>query len=120
MNQQEFLNIATFNVRGPCDAAPYNWENRRDRVREIFKICQLHLCGMQEPFKMQINDIIADSRYAYIGNGRDDFKDQGEHSCIIYDTVRLTLLDHGTFGLSESPDVPGVRSWNSAHPRIAT
>ena len=118
--EQIILNIASFNVRGPCDEYPYNWENRRSRVRQIFKDFNFHICGLQEPFKNQVDDIVADSVYAYIGGGRDDFKDAGEHSCIVYDTTRLELLTHGMFGLSESPDIPGVRSWGSAHPRIAT
>ena len=30
------------------------------------------------------------------------------------------MLEFGTFGLSEQPEKPGVKSWGTAYPRIAT
>lgn len=119
MDQQKLI-VASFNVRVPCDPAPYDWEGRKPRVRWLFKKNAFHICGLQEAVKQQIDDIVECSSYAYTGGGRDDFKDGGEHSCIVYDTERLELLESGTFGLSEFPDVPGARSWGSCCPRIAS
>ena len=114
------LTLATYNLRVPCDKPPNDWDSRRDRVRWMIAKHHFDIFGVQEAVKRQVDDVLAGTTYAKIGGGRDDFKDAGEHSCIFYDTERLELLDGGTFGLSEKPDVPGFRSWGSACPRIAS
>ena len=48
----------------------------------------------------------------YIGAGRDDGEDAGEHSAIFYKTSRFDLLDKGNFWFSETPDVPG-KGWDA-------
>lgn len=112
--------LATFNFRVPCDPAPYDWANRRDRVRELIKADGFEIFGVQEAVRQQLADVLEGTSFAKIGGGRDDFLDGGEHSCIIYDTARFRLLDGGTFALSEQPDVPGSKSWGTACPRIAS
>jgi endonuclease/exonuclease/phosphatase family metal-dependent hydrolase len=44
----------------------------------------------------------------------------GERCPIFYRRDRFDLLEQGTFWLSETPDVPGSRSWDAAFPRIVT
>ena len=44
--------------------------------------------------------------YKYIGVGRDNGADEGEHAAIFYDTDKFDMLDHGDFWLSETPDCP--------------
>ena len=112
--------LATYNLRVPCDKPPNDWDSRRDRVRWMIAKHHFDIFGVQEAIKRQVDDVIKGTTFAKVGGGRDDFKDAGEHSCIFYDTERLELLDGGTFGLSEKPDVPGFRSWGSACPRIAS
>lgn len=114
------ITLATYNFRGPFDQAPYDWPSRKPRMRKLITDDHFDIFGSQEGVLQQVNDILEDSAFAKIGNARDDFKDKGEHSCIFYNTNRFDLLDGGTFGLSETPDVPGVRSWNSCCPRIAS
>lgn len=58
--------------------------------------------------------------YAYVGVGRDDGGIMGEFSPIFYLKDKYTLLDSGTFWLSETPDKPGSKSWGSACTRICT
>lgn len=117
---KETITLATFNFRVPCDQPPYDWASRKDRVLWTLKEDHFDIFGVQEAVKMQNDDILANTTFAKIGGGRDDFKDAGEHSCIFYDTSRFELLDGGTFGLSEQPDVPGFKSWETACPRIAS
>lgn len=57
--------------------------------------------------------------FDYIGVGRDDGKEKGEHSAIFYRTDIFQLLDHGDFWLSQTPDVPS-RGWDAAQKRICT
>lgn len=55
-----------------------------------------------------------------MGVGRDDGKTAGEYSAIFYDTARLQAVQSGTFWLSETPDVPGSKSWDAAITRLVT
>lgn len=122
MMKKDSLVLATYNLRVPCDPPPYDWENRRDRVRKVVQDNGLDIYGVQEAVLFQLKDLLEleTGNYAYIGGGRDDFRDAGEHSCILYRTDRLELLAGGTFSLSEQPDVPGIRAWDAACPRCAT
>ncbi len=112
--------LATFNVRVPVDQSPNTWEERLPRCRRVIEKNHLDIVGLQEPLIEQVESLVKDSEYDYIGGGRDDFKRKGEFCAILYRKSRFDCLQSGTFGLSETPDVPGVRSWQSACPRIAT
>ena len=113
--------LATYNLRCPSDKTPpHTWSERKDRCRKVVAKNDFDIFGVQEPVRYQIDDLIRDTGYAFIGGGRDDFQDQGEFSAIIYKTERFEVLQSGTFGLSETPDIPKVLSWDAAYPRIAT
>jgi len=57
--------------------------------------------------------------YAVVGEcRRGDGSD--EHNPILYDTRVFSCVDHTTHWLSETPTVPGSKSWDAACPRIAT
>lgn len=112
--------LATYNTRVPCDKPPNDWASRRDRVLKVVRDDCFDIFGVQEMVHDQIADMVADGVFGWIGGGRDDFKDMGEHCCIFYRKDRFGLEAGGTFGISEKPDEPGVRSWGTACPRIAT
>jgi endonuclease/exonuclease/phosphatase family metal-dependent hydrolase len=58
--------------------------------------------------------------YGYAGVGRANGARRGEHCAILYRTDRLTLDRQRTRWFSDTPDVPGSRSWGNVLPRIAT
>lgn len=58
-------------------------------------------------------------RYAYIGVGRDDGKEQGEYAAIFYNKERIELLENGDFWLAEQTDSP-QKGWDAACIRICT
>lgn len=55
-----------------------------------------------------------------MGAGRDDGKRGGEASCIFYRKDRFEVRASGTFWLSETPEVPGSKSWDTACTRVCT
>ena len=112
--------LATYNLRVPCDQPPYDWASRLPRVLASIEADRFDIFGVQEAVKRQLDDVLSATGFAKVGVGRDDFADGGEHSCIVYDPKRFTLLDGGTFALSETPDVAGSMSWNTCCPRIAS
>lgn len=57
--------------------------------------------------------------YTYIGVGRNDGKEAGEHSAIFYRTDKFDLLKKGDFWLSETPDTASI-GWDAVLPRICS
>ncbi|MCQ2378517.1 MAG: endonuclease/exonuclease/phosphatase family protein [Victivallaceae bacterium] len=119
-SQKEVFIAATFNVRVNVDKSPNSWAERLPRCQALLKKIDADILGLQEPKIEQVESLIRNSEYDFIGGGRDDFGRKGEFSCIFYRKSRFVCLQSGTFGLSGTPDIPGVRSWGSAFPRIAT
>lgn len=117
------LRVMTFNIRynNPGDGINA-WPNRKDHVADMIGTKhKADLAGLQEALKGQIDDLqdrLDD--YAWFGVGRDDGKDKGEYCPIFYRKTRFELLEKGTFWLSETPTVPGSRSWDAAITRIVT
>ncbi len=107
------LNIATYNLRMDTPRDGENsWPNRKEMVKELIQFHDFDVFGTQEGFIHQINDILEVEAYNYVGVGRDDGKDAGEHSAIFYKKDRFTVLDKGNYWLSETPEVPG-KGWDA-------
>ena len=112
--------IATFNVRVPVDKSRNDWQARVPRIRTLLEKYRLDVIGVQELTPKQKAALLSpDTSYEAVGVGREP--DQGgEQCCIFYRTERFDCLENGTFWLSETPEVVGSRSWNSACRRICT
>jgi endonuclease/exonuclease/phosphatase family metal-dependent hydrolase len=116
------LRVVTFNIRydNPGDGVNA-WPNRRDWVAALLRFHGADAVGVQEALARQLADL--DTRlpgFARVGVGRADGREGGEFSAILYRTDRLELLDSGTFWLSQTPEVPGSKGWDTAIERIAT
>jgi len=107
------LRISSFNLRmdNPKDGEN-NWSHRKEKVKGLIRFHDLDIIGTQEGFKHQLDDILTLEGYAYIGAGREDGEDAGEHSAIIFKEKRFDLLQSGNFWFSETPDVPG-KGWDA-------
>ena len=112
--------IATFNVRTPGDKAPNDWQARVPRIQTLLEKYQLDIIGVQELTPKQKKALLAsETPYEAVGVGR-EIDQGGEQCCIFYRKDRFECLENGTFWLSETPEVVGSRSWNSACRRICT
>ncbi len=107
------LRVASFNLRldTPNDGKDA-WSHRKEMVKGLIRFHELDIIGTQEGFKHQLQDILDLDDYAYTGVGRDDGKDAGEHSAIIYKKDQFELLDHGDFWFSETPEEPS-KGWDA-------
>jgi len=116
------IRVMTFNIRyGAADDGENRWEKRRELVFDLLRREKPDLLGVQEALRFQLNEIRAALPvYAEIGVRRDDGRAAGEHSAILYRTSRFRAAEHGTFWLSETPDVPGSMSWGADLSRICT
>lgn len=114
--------IMTYNIRydNPGDGIN-QWSSRKEKVYDLIRKYDPDLLGVQEALHHQLTDITGNVKtYAYIGVGRDDGKEKGEYSAILYKKDRFDVLAKGTFWLSETPEVAGSKSWDAAITRVAT
>jgi len=106
--------VGTFNIRfdNPLDSGNL-WVDRAPVVSNLIRFHRFDILGVQEALKNQIMDIRAAlPEYEVYGKGRDDGKDGGEHSAILYKKDRFKLIKSGDFWLSETPDKPG-KGWDA-------
>lgn len=118
------LRLMTFNVRyeSPDDLGARAWRNRIPGVVRMIRRLELDCIGVQEAEHGQVADLWASlPDYEFFGVGRDDGLRAGEYAGIFYrkDRFRPDPADCGTFWLSETPEVPGSRSWGNEIPRVA-
>jgi endonuclease/exonuclease/phosphatase family metal-dependent hydrolase len=115
------LRVMTFNVRllTPNDGAN-NWDARRDLVIDMLRDEAPDVIGTQELFKRQGDDIVERlPQFVWFGAGRDGGH-ADEHMGVFYRKDRLRVLESGNFWLSDTPDVPGSRTWGNLYPRMVT
>jgi endonuclease/exonuclease/phosphatase family metal-dependent hydrolase len=114
------LRVMTFNVRVPADTGMNAWTHRRDLMVQVIKAEHPDLLGTQELTEEQGENLAAHlPGYAWFGQGRDGGT-KGEHMGVFYRTDRLTVVRSGDFWLSDTPEVPGSRTWGQPYPRMVT
>ena len=116
------VRIMTFNIRynNPADSI-YSWDQRRTMVLKVIRDAKPGIIGLQEVLKGQLDDLLKGlPGYKAFGVGRDDGKNAGEFSPILYDTLHYSIRNGSVFWISETPGIPGSISWNSACTRIIT
>jgi endonuclease/exonuclease/phosphatase family metal-dependent hydrolase len=115
------LPILTFNIRyaNPRDGKN-RWEFRRDTVADVIGKNSL-VAGLQEVLVSQLEDLKERMpEWEFLSRTREAMDGAGEACPIAWHQPRIEKLDGGTFWLSESPEVPGSKSWESSIPRICT
>lgn len=116
------LSVMTFNMRydNPEDGQN-NWRFRRERIAGVIKAQEIDVLGTQELLSNQFDDLRGLLvGYEGVGVGRLDGAESGEYCAVFFRKDRFTLLDSGTFWLSETPEVVGSLGWDGACERIAT
>lgn len=116
------IRTASFNIRLKTDNDVGNfWDDRKDPLCNLVLFHEFDIFGIQEGFIEQVKDMkdrLVD--YSYIGVGRDDGAEKGEHSAIFYNNNRFKMLKNGTFWLSGTDTERPNKGWDAALPRICT
>ncbi len=115
------LDVMTYNIRcGSCEAAdnPNNWKKRKYLVAHLIKNNNPDIIGLQEAEINQVEDLaeMLDD-YSWIGVGREDGKEKGETTAILFRHGRFTLQGQQTLWLSQTPQQVS-RGWDAAFRRI--
>ncbi len=123
IQQSDSITVMSYNIRfdNPDDGINA-WPHRKDYVAEMMsEKYQADIVGIQEAQKNQIEDLQHRlPKYSWVGVGRDDGRSEGEFSPIFYKTNRFKLVATNTFWLSETPHLPGSKSWDTAITRVVT
>lgn len=113
----------TFNIRyiNMGDQGARAWVNRRDAVAALMQAQQGDFIGLQEAFRPMIDHIHERMPgYGEIGVGRENGKEKGEYAAILYKQKDWEALEHGTFWLSDTPEVVASSTWGNKVTRICT
>lgn len=116
------LHVMSYNLRLDVASDGVNqWPKRTDKVVSLINKYNPDIIGVQEALHHQLQDLLKMlPDYSYCGVGRDDGKEKGEYSAILFRNDRFGLLDTKTIWLSETPDIPGSKSWDAAITRVVT
>ncbi len=116
--------MLTFNIRyGLADDGPNSWPLRRELVFDTIRRGSYDIVGLQEALPFQIAEILdALPELEAYWRTREIDPAESEACAVLYRTDRWRLREEasGTLWLSETPEVPGSKSWDSSLPRIAT
>jgi endonuclease/exonuclease/phosphatase family metal-dependent hydrolase len=115
------LRVMSFNIRlGVANDGENRWDLRKDLVVETIRKYNPDLLGLQEVFPMQ-EEYLRESfpEYVYYGRSRLVDPNDGESCSVMFRKDRFDAIEKSTFWLSETPDEPGSKSWDSSLPRIA-
>jgi endonuclease/exonuclease/phosphatase family metal-dependent hydrolase len=118
----EPLAVMSFNIRyGTAKDGENEWTRRRTQLFDLLREQDADLVGLQEALDFQIDEIVAAvPGYATIGVGRDDGRARGEFAAILFRKSRFRVAEAGTFWLSDTPAVPGSKTWGNNITRICT
>ncbi len=119
--QAQTMKIGTYNIRYDEVRDTANaWNKRLPFLTGLIRFNDFDIFGTQEGLHHQLQDMKGQlPGYTYIGAGRDDGKQGGEHSAIFYKTDKYKLLKSGDFWLSETPTKPG-KGWDADLPRVCS
>lgn len=118
----EDLRVMSFNVRyGTARDGDNHWDKRKNLAADTVLAFDPDLLGTQETLAFQ-KDFLAEKmpEYTAIGVGRDSGDDTGEMTALFFKTKRFKVLDQGHFWLSETPSVPGSKSWDTSLTRMCS
>ncbi|HEY9048378.1 MAG TPA: endonuclease/exonuclease/phosphatase family protein [Ohtaekwangia sp.] len=116
------LKVMTYNIRLDAESDGVNqWPKRTNKVYDLIRKYDPDILGVQEALHHQLQDLLTNlPEYTFVGVGRDDGKTKGEYSAILLKKKRFSVEKQNTFWLSETPDIPGSKSWDAAITRVAT
>jgi endonuclease/exonuclease/phosphatase family metal-dependent hydrolase len=119
---REPLTVMTFNIRyGTAKDGENDWPSRRAMLFDVVREQDADVIGLQEALAYQIDEIVAAvPGYATVGVGRDDGGARGEFSALLFRRSRFRVAEAGTFWFSDTPAVPGSKSWGNTITRICT
>jgi endonuclease/exonuclease/phosphatase family metal-dependent hydrolase len=122
LSKAQSVTVMTYNIRYDNVQDGINeWKKRKQKVYDVIRKYSPDLLGVQEALHNQLTDITTNLKeYGFVGVGRDDGKQKGEYSALLFKKAKYKIINQNTFWLSEKPTIPGSKSWDAAITRVAT
>lgn len=122
MSVQTQLVFMSYNLRYATAADGANaWPLRSGLVYDVINRRSPDVLGVQEALASQVDELLAHLKgYSFVGVGRDDGRRAGEFSAVFYKRDKFSVVDSGTYWMSDTPEIPGSKSWGNNVVRICT
>jgi endonuclease/exonuclease/phosphatase family metal-dependent hydrolase len=116
------LVVASLNLRhGLAWDGAHSWPLRRRAAAAGIERLHAEVVGLQEVHGFQQRYLARKLRgYAALGAGRDDGRERGERCTVLYRPGRLDLDSWTVRWFSDTPAVPGSRTWGNPVTRLVT
>jgi endonuclease/exonuclease/phosphatase family metal-dependent hydrolase len=116
------VRVMSFNIRyGKADDGPNHWRNRKELVIETVRHFDPDVLGAQEMMGFQADFFRQNlPEYEYHGTSRVPSDVDEEQCAVFFRKSRFENVRSGHFWLSETPDIPGSKSWDSSLPRMVS
>lgn len=117
------MRVGTYNIRlSPGDKKTINaWPERKADMVQLVRDLKLDVFGMQEVCPDQAAYLREQlPEFDFVGDHREADRKSGEASPVFYRKDRFSAEKSGTFWLSETPDVPASKSWNTCCTRVCS
>ena len=119
----ETIRVGSYNIRLSAGdkGTPNAWDCRKADLVDLVKKLDLDAFGMQEVCPDQAQYLRENlPEFAFVGEHREKDRVSGEASPVFYRKSRFEAERRGTFWLSETPDIPGLKGWGAACPRVCS
>lgn len=115
------LNLMSYNIKYANENDGENsWSKRKDFLTDQIQFYKPEIIGLQEALKVQLDHFLLEiGEYEYLGVAREDGKEKGEYTAILYKKEEFDVIDTCNFWLSETPEKVS-KGWDAALPRICT
>ncbi len=116
------IQVLSFNILGSHSGPPHEWARRCPLVASLVTRSAPDIVGLQEARAHQITDLLALlPAYDAFGLSRSHPADDGDEQCaILVHRERFDVVQSGHFWLSQTPEIPASRSWETSLPRMVT
>lgn len=115
------LKITSANIRfdNPGDKGQ-RWAARMPLLTELINSYSTDLLGTQEGREPQLREFSRTLTKLEISESHRDWIEERMYPCIFFNADTLSIEKSGDIWLSETPTIPGSKSFGSAFPRLCT
>lgn len=113
------LKVMTSNIRfsSPHDG-PNSWDQRKSLLTTVIHDFHPHILGTQEGREPQLRELHQMLKGLTLVDSHREWIEERMYPCLFMNLEEIELIQSGDFWLSETPNVAGSLSFESAFPRL--
>lgn len=114
------VKIISINIRFENEKDEHPWSERKHLIAKLIQDFSPAFFGTQEGRKPQLYDLAQQVPSFQLVNSHRDWIEERMYPCLFIDPQQIKVVQSHDFWLSETPEVAGSKSFNSAFPRLCT